>query len=395
MSSFFIVLKYKLKENFKILFLILFSSIVALSITFVLINLNMNKSLLNDSIENSFLETYTSKIYKYTNEIEDNNFSILSYEKPSIKEICNFNVPKNKLYINLDFLFNSAKLYEGDSQVFDNVSFFPYLNSYSNSCIANFEINNAYVSLNYDYQYENEIININKNIKISKIIDEFNFLPTKTIYYPINYINSLLMNLYVNEEKSIYEDLISLNSNHEKTGYSIYAFLNKEQYNLLSKNDKFNNKYFLENNNIDLKNSFIDIYNSLLDFSLIFLFLILIINFFLIVFSLNNILNKNRKDIAILKSYGYDNLFFKMIYYSEILLIMILSIVFSKLIGTILSNCLVLYFKKYLLINLSFLNNSYFTNLFIFIYVMINLILLSITITRINKINLKDELNAL
>lgn len=393
MMSFFIILKYKFLENFKTTFLIFVSSIICVTMSFFLLSLINSKDNLENSIDNSYINPYITKIYKYSSLNNDNDYSLISYERPSINELINLNLfKKTKIEPNLDFLFASSKLYSHGIQVFEDITYMPYNDTNTNFCISNFEAKDYLLSINYNYIFNDEEIDININLNINKQIKEFNFLSTKIIYYPINYLKDVLSSISIKEKYSILDDIYKLNPNDERGGYSLFGFFDKKTYENIIKDNTISDLYYLECNSQELKESFMSIYNSLLDFSIIFLIVIIIINFILLAFSINNSLNKNRKDFAILKSYGYKNSFCKDIYLFESLILLSLIFFISISLNNILSNLLISILNNMLNISFILSNNNISIILYITVFNILYFLILFIMLFKIKKINLKKEL---
>lgn len=400
MSAFFVFIKYKIWKNIKSSLL----SFISLSISMILITLvlvlNRNSETLNATISNAYLNYPFARIYKKEriNESQE-EIEIFEYVRPSLVELKNINLfSKSKIDVNFDFLFENVEIYLNDKNVNTIISFEPYYDE-SNSFISNFEFEgvlNIKIKKDLEFEFYNEKIidNIKLDFSIVSNIKEFEFLSEKTIYYPYKYIKKVLIEKTV-RNINWYDHLLELDSKNDLTSYSLYCFSSDyKDLDTIIQNKELSALYDIESSNYEKKKSFLEFYSSLLDFSKVFCIVILILAIVLLLYSIYFSITKDRKEIALLKSYGLSNTKCSLLSVFEINIILFFSLVLSIVLSFFILLIIKQYFFKIfaICIDFSIINATNIPLFYISILMGCNFLLL-IPLYFIRKVNIKKELN--
>jgi ABC-type antimicrobial peptide transport system permease subunit len=395
-------MKKHIRSNIKNLIINFFALFLSLFAILTTINVISFKNELNTSILDTFPNNNVFRISKNVAFDDGGSYSIVQKARPTINEIKSLSILKNGIVdIDLSYLLNNYTFKVDDLIQNEHILFEPHFLNDEMLYYSNLEYESFNVFFEQEFRIEKdgetvfETFKMNfNNLELQKI-KTFNFLSSATIYYPYNYVKNAAEHTYfASIETNLYDFLYEKNSRDIETNYSLVGVYDDQTYNSFL-NSEFTKVYELANNPHEITNNFMTLFSTIIDFCFYFLIVIVVLVFILFLYTIYLNILKNHKEIALLKTFGMSKHKINAIYRFEILCLVIVSFVFALL----LTYVVFLLTNTYVLpaLNISFslkFNWSLTALLFGAVILAINFLMV-FPLVRINKINIRKELNSL
>lgn len=398
-----IIVKKHLRTNKKNLILNFFSLVFSLfALVFVVVVL-MN----SNNLEAQILNTYPNKnVYQVSKKINitDSNMSngLIQLNRPTENELKNVKEFKDSFFdIDLFYLFDSYEVTKDNLKQNLAITFEPYFYNDEKILYSGFEIDDLKITINKDFLITVNEQNIYETFKfeITKYefqkIKVFNFLSTPTVYYPYNLVkNAAKLTYFESIGQNLYDFLKAKPSNSIETNYSMLMVndtLNLDNFNAT----KYADTYSLYNTSQEISMNFMNLFSSLLNFCFYFLIVIIVLVVILLLYSIHLIVLKNHKEIALMRTYGKSKNSINFLYMFEIFFLYLISYIFAC--GLTIGGCFLL---NYLMENIFVIKTNFLPSvevifgLFFIIGIVISL-LIQIPLFKVQKINIRKELNSI
>lgn len=378
-----------------------------------------SNSINKENLYSSFLDSTILSISKEENLNKQGMISLIEKKRPEKREIEKLNNNSFEIANDYGFIFSKI-IYE--EQVYKNsiINYVPYINEdktfyfdeqfsklYADHPFKSLLINTEIVSETEDKSFI-ELVEFQIDVEDYKIIEEFSFLSNPTIYYPYYYVKEIVssyilenISLEVNADLSLEDFISNADRDAAETNYSyLLIFKNK----MISK-DFYHNKEYLKDLNLRISNDNyerVEVFsNSIATFDIYFLFLMIISTITALVmvsFICLREINNERKNIALLQSYSltYDKI--SLIYYISSFLLSFASTSLSFLVYISTRNFIngiifqKLRIKEFLLLNFFGMDILTFYVFILLCIVFITSFVMSFSIGKIKRIDIKREL---
>ena len=308
----------------------------------------------------SFNELYSFNTIIKQYEIE-NNFSALVPRYSSIKlgeeKLTDFSY--NPIYSFLDNSVNKELILEGSFPGTDNL-FEVVINKKAYEILMSKGIDNPLdlsleVSFEKEFHYYtgddknpciNDIFSFQKNIHITGIVDEMNFLSTPKIYYSYKALTEYLfeypinnLSTYLNEEITWYERVSLASANDDICSYSYYLFL--KDINTASQIEnhisQINDSLVLESTPVTLSQTLLNLVNAATMGMEVFLVISILGTALILGIVSFSSYSEDKKTIAILSCLGTNRSDITDIYVSENLIVAVIALAISFIVSPLLS----------------------------------------------------------
>lgn len=252
----------------------------------------------------------------------------------------------------------------------------------------------------------NEVFQTTFYVKVAKIVDEFDYLNTPTIYVQTTFLEKIFRNLKAknssldrDENITAYDLLTEANNNSEISSYKMNVFSfrkddNQLFYKLLEEKNK-NDIFKIENFGFTMVTSFLDISNSVFLGMNIFIAIAILTTLFINGFLAYSSALLNRKESAILSSLGATNDEVGQIYLLEQLGMSAIGVLIGVIVSFGLSYLLNYYFGMYLkfnnLINYNWIDVFLIVIAFVACLIVAAIIPLKVMKTKNIALELKEE----
>lgn len=380
-------------------FIALFLSIFALIIVLNVINI---EDKMNMAILNTFPNSEVYSISKNGNQDLNNGYNIVQKVRPNLNELKSIEFFANSnIDYDLSYLLDNYTYKKDNLIINEKIIFEPHFLSTENFYVSGLDFSNSSLEFSKDFKIfkdgEEEFETFKWNITNYEFISikVFNFLNVPTIYYPYNLLkNSAETTYFSSVDLNLYEFISKKGSNEIETNYSLIGVFEEQTIKEFN-HSQYKNLYEITNRPYEISNNFMSLFSTIIDFGFYFLIVIIVLVLVLLVYTLYLIILKNHKETALLRSYGKSKSFINMIYRFEILILFFLSFIFAvhASIGAFsLVNNLVLPSLNF---NFIFKINIPLTCFVLLICLFLILTLTQIPLIKVNRINIRKELNSL
>lgn len=401
-SNSLIIIKKHVKNNFKNLFLNFFAMVLSIFALIITLNVIYIKNDLHNAILNSFPNKDTYSISKNSSLNLTEGYNITQKTRPTLSELSEIKILENSTFdYDLSFLLDTYELKENNLIENRQIIFEPHFLNTDYFYYSNLELNDFSLEFNKDIkvkteeseEYENFMWNLNEYE--FKKIEVFNFLSVSTIYYPYNLLKNAAESTYFSSiGQNLYEYISNKSSTDIETNYSLVGNIDNKNMENFAKS-KYSNLYEITNTPQEITSNFMNLFSSIIDFSFYFLIVIVVFVIVLFLYTVYLIILKNHKEIALLRTYGKSKSSINLIYRFEVLTLFILSFVVSILLSigffTLINSLLIPQLKISFAINM---NIKLILLLFAASCFLI-MLCVQIPLIKVNKINIRKELNSL
>ena len=401
-SNSLIIIKKHVKNNFKNLFLNFFAMVLSIFALIITLNVIYIKNDLHNAILNSFPNKDTYSISKNSSLNLTEGYNITQKTRPTLSELSEIKILENSTFdYDLSFLLDTYELKENNLIENRQIIFEPHFLNTDYFYYSNLELNDFSLEFNKDIkvktaeseEYENFMWNLNEYE--FKKIEVFNFLSVSTIYYPYNLLKNAAESTYFSSiGQNLYEYISNKSSTDIETNYSLVGNIDNKNMENFAKS-KYSNLYEITNTPQEITSNFMNLFSSIIDFSFYFLIVIVVFVIVLFLYTVYLIILKNHKEIALLRTYGKSKSSINLIYRFEVLTLFILSFVVSILLSigffTLVNSLLIPQLKISFAINM---NIKLILLLFAASCFLI-MLCVQIPLIKVNKINIRKELNSL
>ena len=397
-----IIYKKHLKTNFKTLFLnfvALFLSIFALVCTINVINIEDE---MRESILSTFPNSKVFSISKNGNNDVGSEHNIVQKVRPSIEEIKSIKFLNDiRIDYDLSYLLNDYTYKEDNLIINERILFEPHFLSNEIFYASGLEYDNFSIEFSKDFRIQNneqsDIENFKRNISNFEFIHlkVFNFLSVPTIYYPYNLLKNAAETTYFQSiSKNLYQFIAEKTSSEIETNYSLIGEFTPEKI-VKFEQSPYYDLYELTNNPHEISNNFMTLFTTILDFGFYFLVVIIVLVLVLLAYTLYLIILKHHKEIALLRTYGRSKFFINSIYRFEILSLFFVAFIFAICFSIGLFAIINSMLMPGLNIDFKFSLNIELTTLVFCVCMATIMLLAQIPLTKVNKINIRKELNSI
>lgn len=401
-SNSLIIIKKHIKSNWKNLLLNFFAMVLSIFALIITLNVISIKQDLHSSILKTFPNKDTYSISKNSSLNLNEGYNITQKTRPTISELSEIKILENSIFdYDLSFLLDTYELKENNLIENKQIIFEPHFLKTDSFYYSNLELNNFSLEFSKDIkvqteeneEYENFTWNLNEYE--FKKIEVFNFLSVSTIYYPYNLLKNAAESTYFYSiDQNLYEYISNKSSTDIETNYSLIANISAEKLKLFQAS-KYSNLYEITNTPQEITSNFMNLFSSIIDFSFYFLIVIVIFVIVLFLYTIYLIILKNHKEIALLRTYGKSKTSINLIYRFEVLTLFIFSFVVSILLSIgffmLINNLLIPQLKISFAINIDI-------KLVLLLFLAASFLIMlcvQIPLIKVNKINIRKELNSL
>ena len=420
-----------IKKNFKRNLINTFSAFF--TITVLLLSLFIKDGISNskEKLLNTYGDKNTFSVSMIKSEsIDDSPLALERLERPTHNQIQTLLTAKDYVIdYSYDYFFsNKCELLHGKSleKKLDGFKVTPILmpSLKEDECLMNSLLYNKIqvepilkeigISIDNSYSYIspinstsiNEVFQTTFYVKVAKIVDEFDYLNTPTIYVQTTFLEKIFRNLKAknssldrDENITAYDLLTEANNNSEISSYKMNVFSfrkddNQLFYKLLEEKNK-NDIFKIENFGFTMVTSFLDICNSVFLGMNIFIAIAILTTLFINGFLAYSSALLNRKESAILSSLGATNDEVGQIYLLEQLGMSAIGVLIGIIVSFGLSYLLNYYFGMYLkfnnLINYNWIDVFLIVIAFVACLIVAAIIPLKVMKTKNIALELKEE----
>lgn len=420
-----------IKKNFKRNLINTFSAFF--TITVLLLSLFIKDGISNskEKLLNTYGDKNTFSVSMIKSEsIDDSPLALERLERPTHNQIQTLLTAKDYVIdYSYDYFFsNKCELLHGKSleKKLDGFKVKPILmpSLKEDECLMNSLLYNKIqvepilkeigISIDNSYSYIspinstsiNEVFQTTFYVKVAKIVDEFDYLNTPTIYVQTTFLEKIFRNLKAknssldrDENITAYDLLTEANNNSEISSYKMNVFSfrkddNQLFYKLLEEKNK-NDIFKIENFGFTMVTSFLDISNSVFLGMNIFIAIAILTTLFINGFLAYSSALLNRKESAILSSLGATNDEVGQIYLLEQLGMSAIGVLIGIIVSFGLSYLLNYYFGMYLkfnnLINYNWIDVFLIVIAFVACLIVAAIIPLKVMKTKNIALELKEE----
>lgn len=420
-----------IKKNFKRNLINTFSAFF--TITVLLLSLFIKDGISNskEKLLNTYGDKNTFSVSMIKSEsIDDSPLALERLERPTHNQIQTLLTAKDYVIdYSYDYFFsNKCELLHGKSleKKLDGFKVKPILmpSLKEDECLMNSLLYNKIqvepilkeigISIDNSYSYIspinstsiNEVFQTTFYVKVAKIVDEFDYLNTPTIYVQTTFLEKIFRNLKAknssldrDENITAYDLLTEANNNSEISSYKMNVFSfrkddNQLFYKLLEEKNK-NDIFKIENFAFTMVTSFLDISNSVFLGMNIFIAIAILTTLFINGFLAYSSALLNRKESAILSSLGATNDEVGQIYLLEQLGMSTIGVLIGIIVSFGLSYLLNYYFGMYLkfnnLINYNWIDVFLIVIAFVACLIVAAIIPLKVMKTKNIALELKEE----
>lgn len=401
-DSSFLIMKKHLKSNFKNLllnFIAMFLSLFALISTLNIISIE-------ESLKTSILNTYPNKNTYYvskngTLDLEQ-GYNIVQKVRPTVNEIESLEYfIQSEIEYDLSYLLDNYSITKNDLLQNMHIVFEPHLLESEKVYYSGINLEDCVIKFSKDFKVSTDDGDVYETFKWDlqnlehQEIKVFNFLNVPTVYYPYKFLKNAAKSTYFDSiSLNLYDYIAQKNNNEIETNYSL--ILSDKSFKIEEFNkSKYADLYDISNTPLEITTNFMGLFSTILDFSFYFLIAIVVLVIILFLYTIYLIILKNHKEIALLRSYGKSKFSINMMYRIEIILLFIIS--FATSLGTtfgvfeLINNFLI----PSLNINFSLVLNLQNTMVLFLISTIVVMILIQIPLIKVNKINIRKELNSI
>lgn len=324
-------------------------AILALVFTFVFTNLCLSfvfeSREIGNKVSSNYYDRSVFKISKSKKEKIDNSlFSYTQLTRPSKSEMASLKsvLPDFDFYYDLSVFYPSIISIESNGQIINNVMFIPCFENLSDSDIVINTVLNDLIDSNIincklelEFLYQNEMCKFQKelSLNVSNIIEETTILNNPKIYYnyflAYNNLNNSFLQVF--PTKTYLQLIKEAGDNDELSSYQMLINIKNESaisemYRIM---DRGITNYEITSNAYSIESTINEIVNALLLVLMMFEIITIVSCFSIILYIVLSIIIDYQKEKAILISLGKNKNSFFLIFFGEMLLLLIVSIVLS------------------------------------------------------------------
>lgn len=395
-------MKKHIRSNYKNLLINFFAMVLSLFALIGTINIIASENTIYEAIVSTYPNKNVYFISKTGYSDDESGYNIVQTSRPTISEISKLEIfDENYLDIDLSYLLGNYILKVDGLVKNETILFEPHFLDNEIILISGLNYENLELYFEREFQFKEEDTTVYETFKWNtlgfekKIIKVFNFLRVPTVYYPYKILKNAAETTYFSSyNDNLYEYIKQKSPNDAETNYSLIGVCDEEKMTVVQ-NSEYAKLYSFANTGKEISNNFMSLFSTILDFCFYFLIAIVLLVVILFLYTIYLMILKNHKEVALLRTFGMSKSSVNFIYRIELWLLFL----FSFLVAISFVFLTFFLINKYVVPGLDitfYLNLDVYLTTFLFLLTFIIIaFLVQIPLFKINRINIRKELNSL